>query len=55
LAYTAFVPLTAGALAAIGRALGNYHRTQLLWPKVNPAAPTVADIVLAKRAGSKAQ
>ena len=40
---------------AIGRALSNHNRTQLLRLKINSAAALIADMVQDKRADSKAQ
>lgn len=49
------IPLTAVAIGAIGRAVGNHNGSQLLRLKRNFAAALRADMVLAKRADSKVQ
>jgi hypothetical protein len=51
----ALMPLTVEVIAAIGGALSNRNRTQLLQLKMNPAAALLADTVLVKRADSKTQ
>ena len=49
------MPLTAEALAAIGRALSNHNRTQRLRPSMNPAVALLADLALAQRADGEPQ